>query len=163
MVQCRGGQGGRQGCSRIDRPLTAALDSLVGAIGQKEATLRDLEAKMTLQEMTICRASQMKVNDLLDRMVKINEDLGGESVRQAQSDNAAAFWTMVAAIGVGAIALLGLGVILAKNISKVLTMLIGEAKRLTNAAVEGKLQVRGNPDLISLEFRPIVEGVNATL
>ena len=39
----------------------------------------------------------------------------------------------------------------------------GEAKRLTQAAVEGKLQTRGNPELVSLEFRPIVEGVNATL
>jgi methyl-accepting chemotaxis protein len=45
----------------------------------------------------------------------------------------------------------------------VLRNLIGEAKRLSEAAVEGKLQTRGNPDLVSLEFRPIVEGVNATL
>ncbi len=29
--------------------------------------------------------------------------------------------------------------------------------------MEGKLQTRGNPELVSLEFRPIVEGVNATL
>jgi methyl-accepting chemotaxis protein len=41
--------------------------------------------------------------------------------------------------------------------------LIGEAQRLSVAAMEGKLQTRGNPDLVSLEFRPIVEGVNKTL
>ena len=34
---------------------------------------------------------------------------------------------------------------------------------MSAAAVEGKLQTRGNPELVSREFRPIVEGVNATL
>ena len=56
-----------------------------------------------------------------------------------------------------------LGVFLAKGIGNVLAALIGEVNRLSTAAVEGKLQTRGNPELVSLEFRPIVEGVNATL
>ena len=29
--------------------------------------------------------------------------------------------------------------------------------------MEGKLKTRGNPETVSVEFRPIVEGVNATL
>jgi methyl-accepting chemotaxis protein len=70
---------------------------------------------------------------------------------------------MFGAIGVGAVALAVLGIFLAKAISRVLTALIGEAKRLTQAAVDGKLQTRGNPELVTLEFRPIVEGFNATL
>ena len=56
-----------------------------------------------------------------------------------------------------------LGFLISKSISKVLTTLIGEATRLSKAAVEGNLQTRGNPELVSLEFRPIVDGVNATL
>ncbi len=53
--------------------------------------------------------------------------------------------------------------LISASISRVLGTLVLEAKRLTVAAVEGKLQTRGNPDLVSNEFRPIVEGVNATL
>ncbi len=64
-------------------------------------------------------------------------------------------------VGVGVVLLMGF--FISKSISKVLGALIGEAKRLTTAAVEGKLQTRGNPELVSLEFRPIIEGVNATL
>ena len=44
-----------------------------------------------------------------------------------------------------------------------LKLLIGETTRLAEAAVEGKLHTRGNPELLSLEFRPIIEGVNKTL
>ena len=57
----------------------------------------------------------------------------------------------------------GLGIFLATGITKALAALINEAKRLSEAAVQGKLQTRGNPELVGLEFRPIVEGVNATL
>ena len=66
-------------------------------------------------------------------------------------------------IGVGAIAPSVLGIFLSKSISNVLGNLIGETNRLTEAAVDGKLQTRGNPELVSLEFRPIIEGINATL
>jgi methyl-accepting chemotaxis protein len=70
---------------------------------------------------------------------------------------------IVVALLVGVLAGFGLALVISKSISKVLRNLIGEAKRLAEAAVAGKLQTRGNPDLVSLEFRPIVEGVNDTL
>jgi hypothetical protein len=56
-----------------------------------------------------------------------------------------------------------LGFFLARSIAGVLTRLIGESKRLTEAVSEGKLQTRGNPDVVSLEFRPIVEGTNSLI
>ena len=87
---------------------------------------------------------------------------------RSQSDDADAVMSStrimtVVSILVGAAILLVLGLLLARSISKVLKNLIGEATRLSVAAVEGKLQTRGNPELVSLEFRPIVDGVNATL
>ena len=70
---------------------------------------------------------------------------------------------IIATLITGVVMVVVLGTFLSKSISKVLTALIGEATRLSQAAIEGKLQTRGNPELVSLEFRPIVEGVNATL
>jgi methyl-accepting chemotaxis protein len=64
---------------------------------------------------------------------------------------------------VGVVVVLALGFFIARSIAKVLGALIGEARRLSAAAVAGQLQTRGNAELVSLEFRPIVEGVNATL
>ncbi len=63
----------------------------------------------------------------------------------------------------GVLVVVVLGYFISKSISKVLGALIGETKRLSTAAVEGKLQTRGNPESVSLEFRPIVENVNAAM
>ena len=64
---------------------------------------------------------------------------------------------------VGVVVVLVLGLLHLQEHLEGAGRLIGEATRLSKAAVEGKLQTRGNPELVSLEFRPIVEGVNATL
>ncbi|MFZ5831691.1 MAG: methyl-accepting chemotaxis protein [Planctomycetota bacterium] len=115
------------------------------------------------QAMVGCREAQLKANELLDKIIKINEDVADSAVHQAQSDTITATVVMWGAIGLGAAALLALGVFLARGISRVLRTLIAEAARLTEAAVNGQLQTRGNPELVSHEFRPIVEGVNSTL
>ena len=99
----------------------------------------------------------------LEEIVTLNAAAGEESVAAASRDASSATTYIVTAIVVGAIILLGLGVLLARSISKVLGTLIGETTRLSAAALEGELQTRGNPQLVSLEFRPIVDGVNATL
>ena len=68
------------------------------------------------------------------------------------------------ALVLAAIVVVGaLAIFITHSISRVLTTLIDEAKRLTEAAIDGRLQTRGNPELVTLEFRPIVEGVNDTL
>ncbi|MHB0959693.1 MAG: methyl-accepting chemotaxis protein [Pirellulaceae bacterium] len=79
---------------------------------------------------------------------------------------AGASTSVMVGLGGGALAagiMLVLGFFLARSISRALTALIGETQTLTQAAAEGKLQTRGNPESVSREFRPIVEGINATL
>jgi methyl-accepting chemotaxis protein len=100
-----------------------------------------------------------KLQELLTLIAKYSDD----AVKQANTDIRWAVGITFSVIGVGALAMLALGVFLARGISRVLTTLVGETARLSQAAVDGQLQTRGNPELVSLEFRPIVEGVNATL
>jgi methyl-accepting chemotaxis protein len=123
----------------------------------------NFKAKASTQAMEACRLTQMKSNDLLDKIVKINRDVADESLKQAQSDSSFSTIAMFTAIGLGIAVMVILGVFISKSIGKVLKALIGEAIRLSQAAVDGKLQTRGNPELVSQEFRPIVTGVNATL
>ncbi len=115
------------------------------------------------QALVVCRASQQKANELLDQLVKLNQKVAEEAVQNAKSHAAWSTRLMVGAILVGAVVMLGLGVFLARAISKVLRTLVGEAQRLTEAAVAGQLQTRGDPKLVSLEFRPIIEGFNSML
>jgi methyl-accepting chemotaxis protein len=70
---------------------------------------------------------------------------------------------IVVTLIVGVVAVVVLGFFISKSISKVLGTLVSESTRLSKAAVEGKFQTRGNPELVSLEFRPIVAGLNAVL
>ena len=147
----------------IDRPFTAAAETLFASLTETQNKVDALLQKMQTQAMTACRDAQLKACDLLDKISAINVNMAAESVQAAKRDAARLVWTMVAVIGAGAVLLSLLGIVLAKSIGRVLNTLIGESKRLTEAAVAGKLQTRGNPELVGFEFRPIVEGVNATL
>ena len=147
----------------IDRPVVAGFLALKASIVDTKAKLHDLLIKMNTQSLQVCRLSQTKANDLLDKIVTLNENQSKEELITAASDSHSSAWSMAIAIGIGAVSLLAIGGLLACGISRTLGILIGEAKTLSVAAVEGKLQTRGNPDLVGLEFRPIVEGINATL
>jgi methyl-accepting chemotaxis protein len=109
------------------------------------------------------REAFMTSSKKLDEIIKLNASLAEEAVTESNQTASSTTTYIVSALGLGAFFMLGLGILLARSISKVLKTLIGEATRLSQAAVEGKLQTRGNPELVNLEFRPIVEGVNATL
>jgi methyl-accepting chemotaxis protein len=120
-------------------------------------------AASTKQALETSRKSFVAAETLLNDVIKINSDMAAQNSRDGQSAASTATMTMLTVAGIGLALMLGLGMVLAKSISNVLTALIGEAKRLAEAAVGGKLQTRGNPELVSLEFRPIVVGVNETL
>ncbi len=144
-------------------PAMAKTRTQLIAMKDLAAKAHDLYEKASHQLLVNCRDSQLKSNGLLAQLVKLNVDLADQSVKQGQTDSTASAWAMVVAIGLGTIVLLVLGVGMARGISRVLSNLIGEAKRLGDAAVEGRLQVRGNPELVTQEFRPILVGVNNTL
>ena len=90
----------------------------------------------------------------LDAIIKFDADRTVEEIEQALSSASFSTTVMIVAILVTTLIMIVLGVLLSKSISSVLRKLIGEAERLSEAAVGGKLQTRGNPELVSLEFRP---------
>ena len=50
-----------------------------------------------------------------------------------------------------------------ETIQSIIKSILGESTKLTKAAIEGQLDVRGNPDNIDIEFREIIVGINQTL
>ena len=72
------------------------------------------------------------------------------------------WWTVVAAFVSLAICG-GISLLAGRQLGRAIEGLVGEMGTLTKAAVAGQLQMRGNSEVVSAEFRPIVEGVNATL
>lgn len=56
-----------------------------------------------------------------------------------------------------------LGLVIARNIQGILNSIVTETRKLVEAAVVGKLDVRGDVQKINFEFREIIVGVNKTL
>jgi methyl-accepting chemotaxis protein len=103
--------------------------------------------------------SSKKLNNIIEQLLKIAES----EVESAEKAAVACLNIMFLAIAVGTVAMMALGYFIGRNIKTILERLIGETTMLSKAAVDGKLDARGNPELVSTEFQPIVIGINETL
>jgi len=116
--------------------------------------------------MELAKGSRDAMNASLAKLrelVSLNSQLAQKLVKEASADASSSITIMFTTIAISAIGLLVLGVFIAMNISKILTLVVGETGRLTQATIDGKLQIRGNPELVPLEFQPILVGINNIL
>jgi PAS domain S-box-containing protein len=132
----------------------------INELASKAISLASQAEKQSVEK---CRESQNKANNLLDKIVKLNVDVADSAIKQAKIDVSYSTSTMYVVIGIGFAVMIMLSVFIAKSIGKVLKILVGETARLSQDAVEGKLQTRGDKELVNKEFQPIIEGVNATM
>jgi len=106
---------------------------------------------------------QREANDLLDQILAINEEVAHEEVTNATSMASLAEYMALGGTVIGVLLAVTFGLFLASSIAKVLTSLTRETKQLGDAVVAGKLETRGNPETVSAEFRPIIEGLNGVV
>jgi methyl-accepting chemotaxis protein len=109
------------------------------------------------------RPMRVELEKKLQEITAINDKATAKETAQADTDVVSATFLTVTILVLGAIVLIAVGIILARSISNMLRLVIGEAANLSQAAVNGKLDVRGNPELVSGEFRPIITGMNSTI
>lgn len=96
---------------------------------------------------------------LLDRKIE-----QGHALSKSNADMAkAASRFMLTLIVLGVLVAIGLGLIIAFNIRKIIKNLNEETSKLVNAAIEGNLLARADLNKINFEFRTIPEGFNKTL
>ncbi len=151
-----------------DAKLVADIDNVEKEFDQYLAAVKEV-GKLTLasQNKEACEALKTKaapkaqrMDDAMAAIAEACEKAGQEASEGAAQTAASNRNLLIALVAAVALAGLGFGWFLARMIGKMLAALIGETERLSEATVEGKLQTRGNPDLVSLEFRPILEGAN---
>ena len=85
------------------------------------------------------------------------ERAAAERERLAQFGGIALIVLVTAALAAGVAAYL------ARTVTRPLAFMVDEARRLRSAVEEGDLDVRGDTGRIHPEFRPVVEGMNATM
>ncbi len=136
----------------------AKLAKLEEAIGKYQSQL----AKVVEDELDV-ESDEIECNRELKQFAALTQAVVDKTERDAKATKSEANTSTAAMIAIGLLIGAIAGFVTARGITKVLQALIAEARRLSQAAVAGQLQTRGNPELVTAEFRPIVEGVNATL
>lgn len=101
----------------MDRPVTDAMDEIVVYINGKEAKVRDLQSALDQQLLVVCRASQLKATDLLNKLVAKQKSAADHVAREAVS--LGGFFQNLSLIS--AIGGLGIGVLLSVLITRSIT------------------------------------------
>jgi len=109
------------------------------------------------------RTTFLKNDEQIVKILSINEDLVKKMQKQAEVDTSNTIIFLIVIILIAIILAIVLGLVLAGNIKNIIRSIINETKILANAAVNGKLDTRGDPDAINFEFREIIIGINKTL
>ncbi len=103
--------------------------------------------------------TEKAINALLDRKIEQGHTLSKSNADMAK----AASRFMLTVIVLGLLVAIGLGMLIAFNIRKIIKNLNEETSKLVNAAIEGNLMARADLNKINFEFRTIPEGINKTL
>lgn len=107
--------------------------------------------------------AQVALTNNLSKLYHYNVEAGRTIANENKELANVATILMIVIILVAA-ALAGvLGFLISSNIKGIVDSLVGEAKMLEEAALEGNLSARGNAESINIEFRDIIVGVNKTL
>ncbi|MDZ7618136.1 MAG: methyl-accepting chemotaxis protein, partial [Patescibacteria group bacterium] len=148
---------------RRARPVNEAFGKLIADISNARQQYHDTASALEAQLLGPVTERQTAANDLLDQVIALNQELAAHAVTEAQGMASMARYLTLGGAAVGVAMAVVFGLFLASSIAKVLATLIGEGRRVAEAAVAGKLDTRGNPELVSAEFRPIITGLNETL
>ncbi len=115
----------------IDRPATEAIAKIVTMALDADTKVTEMMDRMERQGMIICRASETKALDLLNKIVGLNETAAAEATRSASAQARMLKTASIAAMVVGVALALSLGIIISRGINKSLRRI---ADALGNAA-----------------------------
>lgn len=135
---------------------------LAGGVASEDPQARALEEKL-VAAFDRTRAAFDQSSAKLLELVNLSAGAAADEVARGKAVAARARRMGLGLVLLGSLAMLGLGWAVSRSVAQGLRRLVGETSRLTQAAVAGQLETRGNPDAVSPEFRPIIEGINATL
>jgi len=136
--------------------MTPAAETVFGQfdrILQVSRTASDLADKLDHQAMEVCRATQTKADDLLNKIIKINVDVADEAVKDATTK--AAFFKLLSLVAAG-IALV-VGVLLAYFITRGITKPIN---RIIQGLDDGAEQVNEAAAQVSTASQQLAEGAS---
>jgi len=144
--------------------LVAKKQKYVSFIPELEKYILQNNDSMALKVM---KGEMGKANDelrdaiysLTDYQIKVGHDISDANTELYKSSRNFILIVVIVAVLIAII----LGLVISGNIQNTIKSIIAEANRLAKAAVDGKLNTRGDAEQINFEFRDIIVGFNNTL
>ncbi|MCX7985524.1 MAG: MCP four helix bundle domain-containing protein, partial [Bacteroidales bacterium] len=123
--------------------------------GKTEEAIEHLGGKMK-QENDTCQSN-------IDRFVELKIKIAQETYNLNKQEASSATKFMLSIILVVVAFSLILALMISNNILKIIKSVVNTTNQLSESAVNGKLNARGEPEKINPEFRDIVVGINNIL
>jgi methyl-accepting chemotaxis protein len=136
--------------------------ALAAGTGRDDPRLAELDRK-SVEAVLAKRASYERATEDLRDLIEATNGHARAAEDAAQGAASLANRLTLGMVLVGALLLVGIGLLLSRGIAAIVRGLTAEAKRLSDAVQRGELSVRADAARVNHEFRPIVEGMNATM
>jgi methyl-accepting chemotaxis protein len=156
-------------------PVGMALDDWLDEVKGLVASARERAAKAdrfaeaaaiqveVTKHYDALRRSAGELNDALDE-VGVELAVGATNLsRDAAASQRSARWTIGVASLLAALILGALGLLIARGVARALAGLSAQSRALTEAVAGGRIGARADAAAVDAEFRPILEGMNATM
>ena len=130
-----------------------ALDDLKVVNLEKQAFQASLENAKTFPSIS---AGLKKLAEITDKAVMAGSKAASSSASSVRTG-------LVSTMVFGGVLFLLLGLLLCRNVGKIISSLLAEVSCLVDASLAGKLAARGNPEKVDVEFRGVIDGFNSVL
>ena len=128
-------------------PLSESLDHKLDAMKAVYLKARDLENRMTQQLLGPVRESKAKADEVLAKLVELNNRVAGEETQAAQSDSRWAMLLNVSATTVGVALAVVLGIILALGFTRPIAKAVTFAKHMARGDLTQTLDIARNDEI----------------
>ena len=132
------------------------------AAGDRFAEAAAIQSRV-VDQFELQRRDSQTALDLLEELSSRVRSEGDALHAEASATVGKVEWSLGVVFLLGAAAVLVAGVLFARLVRRTLAALQEQSRTLHQAVEEGRLEVRGDFTAINWEFRPIVEGMNATM
>jgi methyl-accepting chemotaxis protein len=141
----------------------AAVDRAVdGGASVDDATVVTLRRR-AFDASVATRPTRVIAEGLLEELVASTTKSAEDGATVARGEEKTAAITIVIALLLGCLITAVTGVFLSRDIAGILRSLMVESEKLTAAVLEGRTSARAEVESINFEFRPVVQGMNATM
>ncbi len=124
----------------IDRPAAAAMQQIVTVANQSDLRLNEILARMNRQSMTVCRISENKAMQLLDKIIEINRVVVAAILESAETRAGTMKALNLAAMFISVALATGLGIVISRAVTRPIRRTAGMLKDISEG--EGDLTMR---------------------